>query len=731
LAGLRLHTPPECNVHATLFRHTSGSCPSGTAANIGLSRFLLEFCLLAAMRGFTRTVVQMESQLSFLATGAPPIASPLATNSVPTGPASRTGIEGSAFAEVLTGETLRTQRQQLAALGAQDTALQVVPLGSHMRVITSDAPLPDMESLAQFARQQGLNEAAVQALFGPTAERPLSTVNLTLTPATGTGLNDANPTRGPEVRITAGLISAPAANVEITSLNTSIDALAVQGARPSVNPAAANLPLNLTQFASPQGVKEPTVNETPIPAPFGRATGIPLSAVSLAATPAAEPGFQSESPSKGLRVSAAAVADPTLATAANLEIAVPQMPTDTLAPPSAAPAAGIPSAMLATGTDLQDTLLGADLKTIAAPSAALKPPAEIEVAILRTTSTVLAPQGAAPVANASKVEIAGLAARSDVLVPPSATPVANLPVASVVFASGDTLGLTPLTARSWVGDAANTSASTAVNADAPTADMRPQDALRLTLAMPAPEITKRLAQMSGTGKASTWAALLSAGPLAKESAAPASDTLQLEVPPDYDLTLDITPAADASAQNNDLAAQSGTSAPQVVAQATAGGRADSNASNAQAQADHRAQQFQQMADQMGQAAAQRLIAQIERGQWKLQMRMQPAALGTVKVELDMHAGGLDASFSADNAITRELMVQGSNRLKETLADAGMTVASVTVNRDQSRQSGGNSTPGKGRGPSTSVGATGRIPAAEKSVPKVANTTPPDGLNVLA
>jgi flagellar hook-length control protein FliK len=205
----------------------------------------------------------------------------------------------------------------------------------------------------------------------------------------------------------------------------------------------------------------------------------------------------------------------------------------------------------------------------------------------------------------------------------------------------------------------------------------------------------------------------------------------LEVPPDYDLTLDITLAADASAQNNDLAAQSGTSAPQVVAQATAGGRADSNASNAQAQADHRAQQFQQMADQMGQAAAQRLIAQIERGQWKLQMRMQPAALGTVKVELDMHAGGLDASFSADNAITRELMVQGSNRLKETLADAGMTVASVTVNRDQSRQSGGNSTPGKGRGPSTSVGATGRIPAAEKSVPKVANTTPPDGLNVLA
>jgi flagellar hook-length control protein FliK len=97
----------------------------------------------------------------------------------------------------------------------------------------------------------------------------------------------------------------------------------------------------------------------------------------------------------------------------------------------------------------------------------------------------------------------------------------------------------------------------------------------------------------------------------------------------------------------------------------------------------------------------------------------------------MHAGGLDASFSADNAITRELMVQGSNRLKETLADAGMTVASVTVNRDQSRQPGGNSTPGKGRGSSTSVGAAGRIPAAKVLASKAADTASTDGLNVLA
>jgi len=119
----------------------------------------------------------MESQLSFLATGISPVAVPAAGDMGPSGPASKTGSGAGDFAQVLTGETLRTQRQQLAALGAQDSGLQVVPLGSNMRVITSDAPLPDMESLAQFARQQGLNETAVQALFGPTIKTTMSTVD--------------------------------------------------------------------------------------------------------------------------------------------------------------------------------------------------------------------------------------------------------------------------------------------------------------------------------------------------------------------------------------------------------------------------------------------------------------------------------------------------------------------------------------------------------------------------
>ena len=134
---------------------------------------------------------------------------------------------------------------------------------------------------------------------------------------------------------------------------------------------------------------------------------------------------------------------------------------------------------------------------------------------------------------------------------------------------------------------------------------------------------------------------------------------------------------------------------------------------------------------MGEAMARRLMAQIERGQWKMQLRMQPAALGTINVELDMHAKGLDATFTSDNAVTRELMTQGSARLRDTLTQTGTTVASVVVNGDSGRQSGGNSTPGQK--PKSGQNADNKKIAAQALVQTAA--MPPaaqgDGLNVLA
>ena len=307
----------------------------------------------------------------------------------------------------------------------------------------------------------------------------------------------------------------------------------------------------------------------------------------------------------------------------------------------------------------------------------------------------------------------------------ASTPAMAAAPATMVVATAATTqtSLMPMTAHAWIGSAPVAQ----VDASAPAAPMAPQDAVRLTLAMPAPEITKRLAQMSGTGKETTWAALLASGPVAKDLPG-AIETVHLELPEGFDA--DLLASATDIPKPSDLSTQAGA-AGALPASAAASTGSGNNADTAQAQADQRAQQFQQLADKMGQAAAQRLIAQIERGQWKMQMRMQPAALGSIHVQLDMHAGGLDALFSTDNAVTRELMAQGSNKLRDTLSQTGMTVASVTVNGEQSRQSGGNSTPGKGRNPSPEARPVSGLASAAIAAPQGGASAAADGLNVLA
>ena len=229
----------------------------------------------------------------------------------------------------------------------------------------------------------------------------------------------------------------------------------------------------------------------------------------------------------------------------------------------------------------------------------------------------------------------------------------------------------------------------------------------------------------------------SAAPLAAQTAMPLTskaaktwEDVAIEVPQGLDLEalqaerLSASDAQPSAPPAFGSAAQS-SAAPQNAAATKA------EAATPQALAEQRAAHYQQLADKVGEAIAQRLIAQIERGQWTMQMRMQPGTLGQIDVQLDMHAAGLDASFSADNALARELMAQGANRLRDALTEAGTTVASVWVNGDSGRQSGGNPTPGRNNpGPSSaSVKKTAEPSAATVAV--TARNADSDGLNVLA
>ena len=276
-------------------------------------------------------------------------------------------------------------------------------------------------------------------------------------------------------------------------------------------------------------------------------------------------------------------------------------------------------------------------------------------------------------------------------------------------------------------------ASEKTNTDNVSSETAVQDAMRLTISSPTQAVTQRLTQMSGPSEQSTWVTLLAGSKLQSSSptAAKAWETLQLDIP--NDLLIDLFDGPQDSLVDNSLASSGSQASGHAMAGTSPGqsGPAASTPPNLSAQAEQRVIQQQQLADKLGQALAQRFVDQIEKGQWKIEMRLQPESLGRIDVELKMHAGGLDALFSAENAVTRELIAQGSGKLKEALTQAGMTVADVWVGGEQSRQSGGNSTPKNSLKPAFEV--AGRKSDSVEGVAATVKDEPAatDGLNVWA
>jgi flagellar hook-length control protein FliK len=121
---------------------------------------------------------------------------------------------------------------------------------------------------------------------------------------------------------------------------------------------------------------------------------------------------------------------------------------------------------------------------------------------------------------------------------------------------------------------------------------------------------------------------------------------------------------------------------------------DASASAPESSNAQRSENVQNLAEKMGQAVGQRILSEIEKGQWHLKLSLRPATLGHIEVEMRMRSGELDAVFTAPQALTRELLQDGMSKLKDTLNQMGMDVASMQVGDGQTRQRGGESTPGQ-------------------------------------
>ena len=114
----------------------------------------------------------------------------------------------------------------------------------------------------------------------------------------------------------------------------------------------------------------------------------------------------------------------------------------------------------------------------------------------------------------------------------------------------------------------------------------------------------------------------------------------------------------------------------------------------QALGDWHQQQFDALSDKLGQAVAQRIQAQIQRGHWHMSLTLHPQELGSVDVQLGMRGNDLSASFNAAQALTRDLLQDSMPRLREMLSGAGIDVASADVGGQMGQGSGGNSTPAR-------------------------------------
>ena len=113
--------------------------------------------------GIFRNGEKMEAKLNFI-TPAP--VSPSVGQKLPAAKKVDAKEPTSDFSQILTGQMFKAQQQGLTESQSANAGLQVVPLGETMSVITSNAAVPDVTTMANFARSQGFEESTFKSLFG-------------------------------------------------------------------------------------------------------------------------------------------------------------------------------------------------------------------------------------------------------------------------------------------------------------------------------------------------------------------------------------------------------------------------------------------------------------------------------------------------------------------------------------------------------------------------------------
>ena len=179
-----------------------------------------------------------------------------------------------------------------------------------------------------------------------------------------------------------------------------------------------------------------------------------------------------------------------------------------------------------------------------------------------------------------------------------------------------------------------------------------------------------------------------------------------------------TAGGDDAQQQPSSGNSSGQGFAQALAQTSAPAQtANANAPSSVATTTPMSEVYDQLSDKMATEMAARMHKQLSDGEWKMKFGLRPAHLGGVEIQLEMKDGKLNAVIHAENPLTRDLLQNSSQRLRDALENFGIHAGQMHIGQDS-----GNAQQNPSRGSSKPSQVGDNSPLQVKSSDNVANAT---------
>ena len=78
----------------------------------------------------------------------------------------------------------------------------------------------------------------------------------------------------------------------------------------------------------------------------------------------------------------------------------------------------------------------------------------------------------------------------------------------------------------------------------------------------------------------------------------------------------------------------------------------------------------------------RIVTQIRKGAWRVEMDLYPKSLGQIEIQLEMKNGELEAYFNTSQNVTRDLLQESFVKLKSILSQHIFDSACVGLGKEK-------------------------------------------------